>query len=203
MAENTPYNRSLTQSEMEENALIIAQMLRASGWTLEAIAGALGNFQSECTLNPNDPERATGFPTSSESRTHGFGLPQWTPWYNRYGAWCNNNGIGISATDANPAGKIAPQLAYLEYECVYGYNGGKTWYSNHGYTYTWTEYKTSNDPPETLATAFYWQYERSAAADPGNRPAQARAWYTFLGDHALADIPIWLLFKLSQRGIKR
>lgn len=203
MAEHSPYNRSLTQSEMEENAVIIARMLRASGWTLEAIAGALGNFEAECTLNPNDPESSTGFPTSSASRSHGFGLPQWTPWYNRYGAWCNANGIAISATDENPAGKITPQLAYLEYECVHGYNGGKTWYNNHGYSYTWTQYKMSTDSPETLAKAFYWQYERSGANDPTTRPAKARAWYTFLGGQSLTSLPIWLLFKLSKRGIKR
>ena len=40
--------------------------------------------------------------------------------------------------------------------------------------------KRSTDNVATLATAYYWQYERSAAGAVGSRPQQAIAWYNYL-----------------------
>lgn len=200
----TPYNQGLTLAEMEVNAVEIAQILLARGWTLNAIAGALGNFQNECKLNPNDPQKATGFPDSVASREKGFGLPQWTPWYSRYGTWCNMRGIAITATDDNPAGQLLPQLDYLEHECTYGLGEGKkTWYSNHGYSLTWTAYKKSTAEPGWLADAFYWQYERSDADGSTTRPAQAEYWYEFLSGQTFAKLPIWLLFKIRDNNMRK
>lgn len=198
----TPFNHGLTQDEMEVNALEIAQILLARGWTLNAIAAVLGNFEEECKLNPNDPQVASGFPTAEASREAGFGLPQWDPWYRRYGEWCNARGIAITATDDNPAGQLLPQLEYLDYECTNGWNGGRTWYSNEGYSYSWSAFKASTDDPAVLAKAFYFQYERSGSGGAG-RDVQAVRWFEWLGTQPVTRLPIWLLFKIranSNRG---
>lgn len=169
---HTPYRKALSQTQMEENAREIWAFLSLAGWSDEAAAACLGNWQAECTLNPNWPQNAD-FPLK---RTGGFGLPQWTPWGSKYGAWCEKNGIAIRAGDDNPAGQLAPQMEYHDYECLNGIAKGKTWYANKGYSYAWEAFKKSRDDVEELARAYYWQYERSASRDPGSRPAKARAW---------------------------
>ena len=87
-----------------------------------------------------------------------------------------------------------------EYEGVNGYNGNATWYDNHGYSYTWEEWKHSTNDVEELATAYYYQYERSASGAPGDRPTYARKWWDYFQDHPPdRDMPpIWLLFKFKE-----
>lgn len=48
------YNSSNTmvQSQMEINATYIWSALYNAGWTKEAVAGMLGNMQSESAINP-------------------------------------------------------------------------------------------------------------------------------------------------------
>ena len=179
-----PYKKALSTAQMQTNAVYFRNYLQNQGWSLNAIAAVLGNWQSECTLNPNRPQKST-FPSTTGG---GFGLPQWTPWGKKYGAWCRQNNIAIMARDDNPSGEFEPQIAYHEYECTNGYNGGRTWFNNHGYHYTWSQFKVSTDAPETLAAAYYWQYERSAAHDPGTRPSQARSWYTYLSGQAYSPV---------------
>lgn len=179
-----PYRKALSQSQMEVNAVWLRNYLQNRGWSLNAIAAALGNWESECTLNPNRPQRAD-FPSSSGG---GFGLPQWTPWKKKYGAWCQGQGLQIQNNDYNPAGRFEPQIEYHDYECKYGYNGKATWYNNKGYHYKWDAWKTSLDSPDVLATAYYWQYERSRANDPGSRPQNALRWYQYLSDQPFTPI---------------
>ena len=180
-----PYRKALSQSQMEVNAVWLRNYLQNRGWSLNAIAAALGNWQSECTLNPNRPQRAD-FPKSSGG---GFGLPQWTPWKKKYGAWCQSQGIQIQNNDYNPAGRFEPQIEYHDYECRFGLNGKATWYNNKGYHYKWDQWKTSLDSPDTLAIAYYWQYERSGANAPGSRPQNALRWYQYLSGQPFTPIP--------------
>lgn len=171
-----PYRRALTTAQMQVNANWLKNYLLPRGWTLNAIAACLGNWQSECTLNPNRPQRA-GYPQDTKG---GFGLAQWTSWGRKYGSWCKSQNIYNIARDDNPAGRMEPQIAYHDWECTNGINGGKTWFASHGYNYSWEQFKRSNDHPATLATAYYWQYERSAANNPGSRPSNAVTWYNYL-----------------------
>lgn len=198
----TPYRRYLNKSEQEVNASAFASYLLSQGWTLQAISAALGNWESECKLNPNYPQNS-GYPTTQSG---GFGLPQWTPWGSRYGAWLTENGIESLATDDNPAARVENQIAFHEYSCIYGQGPGKAdWYSNHGYSYTWSAFKKSTDDPRELANAYYWQYERSGAGDPGTRPEQAATWFEFLTKNPpppWKDFPIWLMLKIKG-GVKR
>lgn len=175
---NNTYRKALSTSQMQENVNTLLPLMRARGWTDNAISAMLGNWESECTINPNRPQNS-GYPTT---RTGGFGFAQWTPWGTKIGWYCDQHGIGYNTSDTNPMSAIEVQLDYHDFECRYGLQGTgrKTWYSNKGYNYTWDGFLKSTDSPAELARAYYWEYERSAAADPGKRPSQAEQWYSYI-----------------------
>lgn len=183
---HTPFGKGLTQSQMEDNAKYFANIMRSRGWSDNAIAAAFGNWQSECRLNTNYPEKKNDQPEQYPvAKSPGFGLPQWTPWYYKYGKWCELNNIQNVTTDDNPAADIYHQLDYHDYECINGYTtaSGKhspTWLNRGGYSYTWENFKKSTDNVNELAQAYYWQYERSDAQSVGKRGEQAIKWYNFL-----------------------
>lgn len=45
-------SNSLTMAQMQVNAQYIWSALSSQGWTLNAVAGILGNMQSESAINP-------------------------------------------------------------------------------------------------------------------------------------------------------
>ena len=193
------YNVAANEADAIINSRYFAWFLLRSpySWSMNAIRAALGNWEVETLLNPNYPQ-STNFPTA---QTGGFGMPHWTPWYNKYGIWARiNYGLVASATDDNPLADFALQMEYHEYECINGYNGGKTWYNNKGYSYSWEEWKHSTDDVETLASAYYYQYERSGAGSPGTRRGKAKKWWDYFQKNPPdRNIPIWLLFKFQER----
>ena len=87
-------NRYLSKSEMENNALIIKNYLTSKGWTLNAIAGILGNMESESTINPGIWQSL-----NAGNMSGGFGLGQWTPATN-YTDWADDQGISWSDGNA-------------------------------------------------------------------------------------------------------
>lgn len=47
-------SNTLTKSQMEINATYIWSYLQSKGWTKNAVAGMLGNMQSESAINPRE-----------------------------------------------------------------------------------------------------------------------------------------------------
>lgn len=168
-----PDYRDMTESDKQNNAILIYVQLSQLGWTLNAIAGFLGNAERESAIDP----QATG--------TGGGGLVGWTPlsnytiWSNYYGyTWYDGQhqiefidmGVTCTARDPyNPDG--TPKL----------YN---TWDDDYlgRIDCTYPEYKAATYEPEEMARIFCWGYER-----PNDRYARldlrqqwARKWFKFL-----------------------
>lgn len=163
-------SRPLTQAEQEINATYIYNYLGSRGWTVNAIAGMLGNFESESTINPGrwqgDVETGAG-----------WGLAQWTP-SEKYTDWCAERGLEWSHMDS--------ALMRIEWEL----ENGEQFYSTKLYPITFKQFKVSTKDPYWLAGAFVRNYERPASIlgnDPElrarvykKRGNDANAWYQYL-----------------------
>lgn len=169
MGEFITGNRYLSQSEMETNARYIYNYLGSRGWSVNSIAGMLGNMQTESSINPGIWEslNAGGGP--------GYGLVQWTP-YTKYTDWCANKGIDPSHMDS--------ALQRIEYELETGIQ----YYPTTNYPETFAQFKTSTKSPYYLGMAFLANYERPQNPTQPARGVQAEAWYEFLtGEPAPVD----------------
>lgn len=156
-------NAFLSESEMQENAKYIYAKLSKNGWTLNAIAGMLGNMETESTINPGIWQNLDSGNTSL-----GYGLVQWTP-ATKYIDWCNDKGIEPSHMDS--------ALARIEYEVK---TPGLQWIATSSYNFSFEDFKKSTLSPEYLADAFLKNYERPADGEQPNRQTQARYWYDWL-----------------------
>ena len=67
-------NFYLSEAQMQGNAVEVYDFLVPRGWTLNAIAGMLGNMQTESNINPGIWQNL-----DYGNYSLGFGLAQWTP----------------------------------------------------------------------------------------------------------------------------
>lgn len=155
-------NRYLTQSEMEGNACEVYSFFSGKGWSRNAIAGILGNMQTESNINP-------GLWQSLKEHNYsgGFGLVQWTPATN-YTDWATANGYTIT----NPTG----QLKWID---ELSETKGQ-WIKTSAYSMSWSEFKKSTETAEYLASAFLKNFERAGVEKESERKSQATSWYNFL-----------------------
>ena len=163
-------DKALNQTQMETNALYIWNYLGSRGWSLNAVAGILGNMECESTINPGRHEVGGS----------GYGLVQWTPKSNLT-SWTRRMGYEDNDIDG--------QLERIIYEKD---NGGQ--YIKKNYKYTFQEFAVSTDDPYTLACAFAFDYERSWVALYGDSAAKERLrkkrggaaerWYAFLSPYS-------------------
>lgn len=159
IASNTP----LDQSQMENNALLLASYFSAKGWSLNAICGMLGNMQSESTINPGRWESGVVAPES------GYGLVQWTPSTN-VTDWLTVNNYPIDSGEG--------QCARIQYEL----DNGLQWIPTPMYPQSFKEFSTSLLKPYDLAMMFIRNYERPFDPNQPARGLQAEAWFTFLSE---------------------
>lgn len=171
----TASNAFISGNAMEANAIYVAAALLEYGWTLQAIAGLLGNMQHESTINPGIWENL-----DEGNLSRGFGLVQWTP-ASKYINWASENGYS-DITDID--GQIARIIWELE--------NNEQYYATSGYPESFKEFCVSTATPYYLACAFAWNYERSWTVLYGTeaekealrqkRGSSASKWYTFLKD---------------------
>ena len=159
-------NYYLSESQMQGNALEIYNFLSPRGWTLEAIAGTLGNMERESTINPGVWQNL-----SSGNYSGGFGLVQWTPATN-YTNWAGANGYSIT----DPTG----QLIWLDTMTV---SSGQ-WIATSDYPMSFDQYKASTAAPENLASAFMKNFERAGTEAEAERRSNARKWYDYLSQYS-------------------
>lgn len=179
----------LTSEEMHVNAVYIYQVLKyIYKWSDNAIAGILGNMQSESSLNAGRWQSDNVGNTSS-----GYGLVQWTP-ATKYLNWCESE----NRYDASDIDNNIERIIYeLEHKIEY--------YPKEGYPLTFEEFTQSNETPYYLACAFAWNYERSAVVLWGTeeeqealrqqRGGQANYWYEYLTNEQPTEPDIPTPFK--------
>lgn len=185
-------NKYFGMSEMQINARYIWQYLGSRGWTLNAVAGLLGNIQTESTMNPLllektssvawPPKNATVAEIKSyadsykrvKGRFPGFGLTQWTStevsrWEDhKFIKWCNGRELDPRDIDS--------QLERLIYER----DNGIQFYRTNAYPLTFKEFSVSTQPASYLGKAFLKNYERPANPNYEKRGQQSEYWYNYL-----------------------
>lgn len=173
-------NAFLTESEMKINARYIWQYLGSRGWSLNAVAGLLGNMQSESTINPGIWQNLREW---GDTSGHGYGLVQWTP-YTKFTDWCSINDYDIANIDS--------ALKRIEAEVTAsdtpGWSDLDQWVATSDYNISFREFTTSNRDAYWLACAFLRNYERPARLDYTGRGNQAQKWYEFLKSYTPAEI---------------
>jgi len=174
-------NAYLTREEMTINANYIMNYLLQRGWTKNAIAGMLGNMETESTINSGIWQNLDAGNTAL-----GFGLVQWTP-ATKYIEWATANNYNI--TDING------QLERLQYEM----DNGIQWIATDEYPITFAQFKVSTQTPEYLAQAFLKCYERPKDQNQPDRSTQARYWFNNLDGEGgvclqLAQFPMDMIY---------
>lgn len=154
-------NRYLTQAEMETNARYIWNYLGSRGWSIQAVAGMLGNMQSESSINPGIWQSL-----NEGNLSGGYGLVQWTP-ASKYLDWAD--GLHLIASEMDTA------LQRIEYEL----ETGLQYYPTSKYPETFKQFKVSTKDPYYLGMAFVTNYERPRTIST-KRGTQAENWYKFL-----------------------
>lgn len=151
-------NRYLSMNEMTTNAQEIMNQLTSRGWTKNAVAGMLGNMQSESTINPGIWE------SLSPNVNRGFGLVQWTP-ATKLISWAGGQGLDYTSGDV--------QLQRIDWELA----NNQQWAATSQYPMSFQEFKVSTLTPEYLAQVFLRNYERPLNPNQPIRSTQARYWY--------------------------
>lgn len=177
--------------KMENNALLVYYGLKRHGWTMEAIAGTLGNMYYESSINPGIWENL-----DYGNVYGGYGLIQWTP-ATKYINWAGEKW----ATDHSL------QLDRLHYESTCG---SAYWiYRNLYPGWTYEKFRTSHDDPYLLACVFAWYAEGSQTVQTGTekekeelrqqRGNEALRWYEFLKANVSDEpvrrkrTPVWMM----------
>lgn len=156
-------NYYLNESEMQNNALIVSSYLSSCGWSLNAIAGVLGNMQTESTINPGLWQGLT----EGSGGGGGYGLVQWTPWTN-FTDWADS--YGYAWDDGNA------QLQWINSITV---SAGQ-WIETDSYPISFDVFKVSTETPSYLASAFLKNFERAGIEKEEQRQSQAEKWYAFI-----------------------
>lgn len=163
-------SESLTIDQMKVNAKYIYSYFVRYNWTLNAIAGMLGNMQVESTLNPGRWQSDNVGNTSG-----GYGLVQWTPATNLFN-FCESE---LGCADPSKMDSNLGRIIYEFYE-------GLQWISTTDYPISFEEFSTSTESCEYLASAFLKNYERAGVEVEETRRSNARYWYDFLKNEGLS-----------------
>ena len=151
------FSAALTENR-EENAKYIYKFFKAKGWTLNAIAGMLGNMQAESNIIADIDEKSGG---------GGYGLVQWTP-KSKLVNWANNNGLNYRTVDT--------QCRRIQWEL----ENKEQFYKTKAYPMTFKEYVVSTESAEYLSKVFVHNYERPANPNNPKRQTWATEWYNKL-----------------------
>lgn len=175
-----------SEEDKRNNALIINDYFQREGWTVNAIAGMLGNMELESYINPGQTQIGYGLLDPSG----GFGLVQWTP-RTKYSDWAGSD------WETN----YTKQLDRIKEEWLNNLDGQWIPTAQDGYM-SFDQFAHSNNAPGDLAMTFERSYERGTPFE-AQRRANAEKWYTYLTGSPppppITTIPPWLLFKIRMK----
>ena len=154
---------NITRAQMELNATYIWNYLGSRGWSLQAVAGILGNTQFESGHNPAIWENLQ--PVVS----NGYGLVQWTP-SSKFIDWATSMGY---ATD-----EMWPELERILYER----DNNLQWRTSQDYPISFGKYwNTHSHSASWCGGAWFTNYERGAHPEVVHiREAAAKEWGYYL-----------------------
>ena len=159
-------------NEQRTNVQYITNYFRGKGWTDNAIAGILGNMQSESGINPGAYYGYKDFSSVS------FGIVQWDP-TSKYQNWHDGRYSGI----------IYEHLGCQLSRIIWELENGEQYYKTSEWPYTFREFSQSTLDAGTLAKVFVRNYERprsvlNGGTDKENtyntRAKQAEHWYSYI-----------------------
>lgn len=174
---------ALNEEEAKNNANIIINTYRASGWSDSAIAGLLGNIENESGFNP----------MRQEVGGEGYGLVQWTP-KSVLQNHCNTLGLSPYTNGDN-------QLTCIVAEILGNPSSVREWYTTAGFINNYRSSGATDDmigitgsqfitnemgwTADKMALMFMVGYERPAY-DPNvnhidRRKADALKWFEYMG----------------------
>ena len=191
-------NRWLSIGEMQNNATIIFSVLENAGWSLQAIAGVLGNAGGPYTLGESSVNPGV-WQNLTVNLNLGFGLFQWTPSTN-YTNWATANGYEIDDGYG--------QLKWLTDETV---KQGQ-WITTTDYPESFEEFTKSTNTPEHLAYSFLNNWERPANRNQPDRQKNARYWFDWrnnqyvpppnppqTGGEWAQGLKVWMMLRKERR----
>lgn len=132
--------------EQLTNVFYMTNFLRDQGWTDTAIAGFLGNVQSESGFNPGAYYDWQDFSSIS------FGIVQWDP-TSKYQNWHDEHFPGVMYEH------LGCQLSRIVYEM----ENGLQFYPGDDFDITFKEFSKSTLDAGTLAQVFLLNYEKPAS----------------------------------------
>lgn len=159
------YNESssLTLEEMQVNATYLCKAFISKGWTKNAIAGMLGNMQSESSINPGRWQSEDVGNTSL-----GYGLVQWTP-ATKYLNWCTEASISDPSEMDSAISRI-----------IYELENNIQWIATEDYNFSFSEFSKSTESAEYLASSFLKNYERAGIEVEETRRSNATYWFNYI-----------------------
>lgn len=187
-----------TDPEAQENVMKIVSVLAPHGWTINAIAGMVGNIEAESGLNPWRWEGDT------VNLSNGYGLFQYTPATN----YINDAGAqaltGFAPNYPQGSGGADDGTAQLLFMLLNSVQGGAQYIPTAAYPETFTQFQTSTKSPEYLASAWLKNFERAGVEVEAARRANAAYWYDFIAANPYySNTHIWMYKKHFQRMRKK
>ena len=187
--------------EADENALEICNILRARGWSDNAIAGVLGNMQHEGVMNPWQWEGDTPLASTDiwdiEHAAKGYGLTQFTP----SGKYINSPyaqataGYGPKFSDTQGSTLDgASQVVFVDEHADY--------YPTSYFPISYAQFKVFTGTPAQAAEIWWRNYERSAAPTfPTIRATSADYYYNLItgSPYIDDDVPMYGFFLMKKR----
>lgn len=186
----------LSEPERNNNVYCFFSEMSNKGWSLEAIAGALGNIRWESYFNPGTCEIGRGIPrTGTEYYAGGLGLIQWTDYPPYTGQYVNPLLWYADQVNGNWwSGNLQCDLIDLAddpviTDCGVGQGARWGWLSNPTAYIPFSDYKIYTGPVADATKIWLYSLERGGYDTLSQRQFYAEYYYEWLSGQE-PDTPV-------------